>query len=408
MLRTDPRFWFTSRSGWEKTAIVVWTALLLFVSVRVFLAPGSRTVYPIFSASGRLWWTGGELYEPHRPTDVQDGYRYGPTCAILFTPFAIFPDAVGGVLWRLLNAATLLGALAWFARSLLSLPITSKQFAWLALLVIPLSVQSINNGQANIVVVACLVAAMACANEERWNLAAALMALAFVFKLYPLALGLILMLLYPRQLAWRIPAACALGMLLPVFCQDPGYVADQYEKWFTLLRSEDRSDINVKHMYRDLWLLIHNYGIPINRTMYVLMQVFSGAFVAWLCWHRQRSGWPRAALLTSTLALATAWMMLLGPATESSSFAFLAPSLAWSIVQEWDANRRGVRRMLLIATVVAFAVAVILGGINPRWGIHEAGVHAWASIGYFTYLLTETGAAAPVASVVPEPRRLAA
>jgi len=408
LLIADLLSWFDSRTRWEKAALVIWSALLLLVCVRVSVWPASRTVYPIFSASGRFWWTGAELYEPHRPTDVQDGFRYSPTCAILFIPFAFFPDAIGGVLWRLFSAAAFLGGLAWFARCLLP-SISAKQFAGLLLLVIPLSMQSINNGQANIIVIACMLAAVAAVNEERWNLVSVFIALAFVCKLYPLALGMILVVLYPRQLAWRIPAACLASLLLPFLCQHPTYVVDQYEKWIALLRSEDRADIDLKHMYRDAWLVIHLYGLPISRKVYLILQIAGGAAVALISWQRQRAGWPRAPLLTSTLALATAWMMLLGPATESSSFALLAPSLAWSIVAALESKDAGTRRGLLWGTCALFGVAVFLGGLNPDWRIHEAGVHAWASLGYFTYLLSEPHPHhAHASAVVSDRRRLAA
>src|SRR5205807_1635538 len=107
------RSWWDARTGWEKTALGIWVAILLVVSVRAFLSPDKRTVYPIFSGSARLWWTATDLYEPDRPSSVQGGYRYSPTFAILFTPLALVPDSAGGVLWRLLSAAALLGALAW-------------------------------------------------------------------------------------------------------------------------------------------------------------------------------------------------------------------------------------------------------------------------------------------------------
>ena len=385
----NPRIWFNSRSRWEKAAFVIWSVILLLVSAHVFLWPESKTVYPIFSASGQFWWTGTDLYEPYRPTNVQDGYRYSPTCAILFTPFAVFPDAVGGVLWRLFSAAALLGALGWFARTLLPAPLSGKHYALLLLLVVPLSIQSVNNGQANIVVIACMLGAVASVKEQRWHLASLLIAGAFICKLYPLALGMILILLYPRQLWWRIPAACLTSLLLPFLCQDPAYVIDQYEKWIALIRSEDRANIQLEHMYRDLWLLIHLYGIPISRNVYLLLQAGAGAGIALLCWNRQRAGWPANRLLTSTLALTMTWTMLLGPATESSSFALLAPSFAWSIVEALQANNVNARHRLLWGSCALFAIAVILGGIVNDWKIHQLGVHAWASLFYFVYLLTE-------------------
>ena len=392
MLFANLRTWFASRTRWEKVALAIWGVLLLFVSVRTLVAPASKTVYPIFSASGRFWWTSTDLYEPHRPTNVQDGYRYSPTCAILFTPFAIFPDAIGGVLWRLFSAAALLGAFGWFARAVLPSQ-AATHFAMMTLLILSLSIQSVSNGQANLVVIACMLGAVAAVKVERWNLASSLIALAFIFKLYPLALGMVLVLLYPRQL-WRIPLACLASLAAPFFFQHPVYVIDQYEKWIALIGSEDRANIQLDHMYRDAWLLIHLYGIPISRKFYLLLQVAGGAGVAILCWQRQRAGWPTEPLLASTLALTTAWMMLLGPATESSSFALLAPSFAWSVVEGLNAKTRHVRQWLLWASCAMFVIAVFLGGIVHAWRIHQTGVHAWGSLCYFAYLLLERGAPA--------------
>lgn len=409
------RTWFHSRTGWEKAAAVVWCAILLFVCVRVFLHPTRRTVYPLFSASGELWWASGELYEPHRPKEALEGYRYAPICAILFTPFAFMPDSIGGVLWRLVSMGALFAAFAWFARAVLPGSLSGRSLALMFLLAAPLSLQSVNNGQANMLVIAAMLGAVAAVAEERWNLASILIAIAVVFKLYPLALGLTLMVLYPRQLGWRIPLACAAAFLAPFLTQPFDYVVDQYAKWIALLRSEDRSDIGLEHMYRDLWLLIHLYGLPISRTAYLVIQVLGGAIVAVVCWQRQRSGWLMPRLLTATLALTTAWMMLLGPATESSSFALLAPSFAWSIVEAVGriVNPSGpaglpirptrvlaLRHGLLWCSCALFTVALVVGGIAKDLGVHEAGVHAWASLCYFAYLLTEPRAAA-VAEVEP-------
>jgi alpha-1,2-mannosyltransferase len=390
LLFANLRTLLDSRTRWEKAAVVIWCAILLFVCVRVFISPESKTVYPIFSASGRFWWTSTDLYEPHRPTDVQDGYRYSPTFAILVTPFAWLPDVLGGVAWRLVNVGAFLGSLAWLLRTVLRPKQTPNLLAWLLLLTIPLALQSVNNGQANLVVIACMVGTVAAVKEKRWNLASVLMALAFICKLYPIALGMLLILLYPRQLLCRMPLAAMASLGLPFLCQYPTYVFQQYEHWLVLLRAEDRSAIALEHMYRDLWLLIHLYGLPISRNVYMLVQVAAGAAIAVLCWHRQRAGWSEQTLLTSTLALVTAWMMLLGPATESSSFVLLAPSFAWSVVEALQASDGCSRRGLLWASCVLFAVAVLLGGFSTTVKIHALGVHSWASLLYFVYLLTES------------------
>ena len=394
------RNWLESRTRWEKTALAVGGIILLFVSVRVFLFPHAKTVYPIFDSSARLWFAGLDLYEPGRPTTVQNGYRYSPTFAILMAPFALLPESVGGVVWRLLSVGALVGSFFWLARGVLPAKLSSDQFAWLVLFSLPLSLQSVNNGQANILVIACMVGAVAAVKDGRWNLVSLLITLAFVCKVYPIALGMLLIVLYPRQLLGRIALGVAASCILPFLCQSPAYVLDQYQQWFALLQHDDRSWIALDQTYRDLWLLIRLYVPNLTpatgqtiRHVYMAGQVLTGAGIAVLCWHRQRTGWEKRPLLTSTLALACAWMMLLGPATESSSFILLAPSLAWSLLESMtqiDWRRRG----LLWSSGALFAVAVFLGGFSSAVKIHALGVHSWASLFYFLYLLAEPRPAA--------------
>ena len=93
-----------------------------------------------------------------------------------------------------------------------------------------------------------------------------------------------------------------------------------------------------------------------------------------------RAGWPVRALLASVLALATTWMMLLGPATESSSFILLAPSLAPSVVQALDTPTFEWRRCLLWGSCAGFLAAVFLGGFRGTLFLHALGVHPWASV----------------------------
>lgn len=383
------RVWWMGRTRWEQTALVVWIAILLFVSVRVFLSPETKTVYPIFSSSSRLWWDADELYDPHRPPSLPDGYRYGPTIAMLFTPFAVFPDAVGGVLWRLFGVATFAGSLAWLGRRVLPGPLPADYFARLLLLCTPLALQSLNNGQTNLVVIATMLGAVAAVQERRWNLASGLLALAFVCKIFPLALGFLLILLYPRQLGWRLLLFCGASLLLPFLTHSPDYVIDQYEKWFVALKSEDRSATLLRHMYRDLWLLIHIYGVPISRSVYQMIQISGGILIAGVIWYRRRAGWSEQALLTGTLALAVTWMMLLGPSPESSSFILLAPSLAWSIVAAFQTKPWNPRNGLLAGSVALYVPAVLLGSFSLTVIIHTYGVHSWATLLYFAYLLTE-------------------
>ena len=383
---------------WECTAMAVWAVVLLVISCRTLAAPHQRTLYPIWSSTSRLWWSGGELYKPYRPTTVPEGFRYSPTFAVLTTPFALFPDGVGGVLWRFLGIGGCAAAAVWWIRAVIPAQLSRDQIAILFLLLVPLSIQSVSNGQANLWVIALMLGAAAAVQTQRWNWASLFLALAVVCKLYPLAFGLLLVVLHPRQLGWRLPVAILALLALPFVTQRPEYVLDQYEKWLLCVKVDDRSNIAWDQTYRDLWLLVRTTGAPVTRATYEFFQVLSGAALAGLCWYRQRSGWPARECLNGTFALAAAWMLLLGPATESCTFILLAPSLAWSVIEMSLQDRWRWRHSLLLGSCLLFGVAVFFGAFPKAAQLHALGMHPLATLLYTLYLLTELR---PVVSICP-------
>src|SRR5438128_4019799 len=86
-----------------RLAISVWATLLLVICVRSLLRPQTNSVYPIFATAARNFLAGADLYG-----GAGGVYRYSPLVAALFVPLSDFSDALGGVLWRLLNAAVYL------------------------------------------------------------------------------------------------------------------------------------------------------------------------------------------------------------------------------------------------------------------------------------------------------------
>jgi len=68
---------------------------------------------------------------------------------------------------------------------------------------------------------------------------------------YPLAVGLLLVLVYPRQLGWRLAVAVIAGLVVPFALQHPEYVARQYHDWIECVRVDDRSQWPLPDAYRD-------------------------------------------------------------------------------------------------------------------------------------------------------------
>ena len=69
-----------------------------------------------------------------------DLFRYSPTFALLFAPFALLPYALGAILWNVLNAA----GLFWAVESLPALDERRKMLAlWFIFLAMLTSIENV-------------------------------------------------------------------------------------------------------------------------------------------------------------------------------------------------------------------------------------------------------------------------
>jgi hypothetical protein len=375
--------WWRQRCAWEQLAIILWAVVLAAVCGRGLLSPRLHTVYPIYAAAARHWLDGDDLYQL---LDGYDCYRYSPLVAVAFVPFGPLPGALGGVLWRLLNAGVYLAALAWWARVALPQPASRRQRAVLCLLVLPLSIGSLNNAQSNALVIGLLLAAMAGTATRRWTLAALCVGLACFFKLYPVAVGLLLAAVYPRRFAPRLAAVLVVGLLLPFTLQRPAYVAGQYAAWAEHLVAYDHHSDQAAVWYSDVLLLLRVWLVPISRQEYLFLQVAAGAALAVLCLAARRAGWPPRRLLPLLLGLGCCWMTAFGPATESCTYILLAPPLAAALLQAWQQRQPAWAKALLVTAQVLLVLAQAISWFPPLKLLREAGASPFAALLLLTCL----------------------
>src|SRR5262249_27424042 len=140
-------------------AAVVWLILTSVVCVRAFVWPYRHSTLLIYVTAAKNWMGHCDLYAEQ--PGLKDLYRYSPTVAVLMVPIPLLPDNLAGLLWRLLNLAGFFGGITWWCRSVLPRAgtITSRQWAMFSLLLLPLAVESINNGQLNPLMVGLILAA---------------------------------------------------------------------------------------------------------------------------------------------------------------------------------------------------------------------------------------------------------
>jgi hypothetical protein len=335
----------------RRCAIAVWAIILLVLAVRPVVAARSNSVYPIFSAAGRHWIDGESVYPP--PTPDLDVFRYSPAVAAFFAPWSMLDDRIAGIAWRLLNAAVFLSGLAVWCR--FHRPQLSAAAA--ALLVVPLAVGGLNNGQCNALMAGMLLLAHTLLTRGRWTVAAVLVTIPVLLKGYPLALGLLFFLVEPKRFAPRLVLCLLIAAALPYFFQRPEFVTEQYAAYFDRLRTDDRSALALDASYRDLHMLVRLANVAMDLRGYRLLEVGLGLAAGMIVVAGLLRGWKRETALAACFAVGSCWMTLAGPATESSTYVLIAPVLAAAVL---TANSRPPwQRHVVTMSSVLFAAAAV-------------------------------------------------
>ncbi len=186
--------------------------------------------FAIFRSSFWHLLRGQDLYAWY-PAEHWDLFKYSPTCAMLFAPFAVLPYSAGLLAWNVINALVLSAAV------MLLLPGRAGVAALLVVLLEALG--ALQNTQSNALVAGLMI--LAVVSLGRGQLAGGVLALVCgaSIKVFPIATGLF-GLLTPNR--WRHLAWCAgLGLLfflLPLLVTTPSMLAQQYHGWFAVQQQD--------------------------------------------------------------------------------------------------------------------------------------------------------------------------
>jgi hypothetical protein len=185
-----------------------------------------RGNFEIFRAASRHLVGGKDLYA-HYPDQLQDQFKYSPTFALLFAPFAWLPWPVALFLWNALNALVLFVAVE---------RVLPQRQAMLALgLLLPEVLRSMQNAQSNALVAGLVILTYAALERGRTWRAALAVAVGACVKIFPLAA---LTFAIPRRRALRAgveTAAAGVGLLLlPLMITPPTTLVAQYRSWHAI------------------------------------------------------------------------------------------------------------------------------------------------------------------------------
>jgi cell division protein FtsW (lipid II flippase) len=179
--------------------------------------------FEIFRAASRHLLSGEDLYAEY-PAELQDRYKYSPTFAVLFAPFAWLPSPLALFLWNALNALVLFMAIE---RAL-----SARQALVANAFLLPEVLRAMQNAQSNALVAGLIILAFVYLERSRVWRAAAAVVLGACVKIFPLAA---LSFAIPRRLVVRtgIAAVCwTVGLaVLPLLLTSPDSLIAQYRSW---------------------------------------------------------------------------------------------------------------------------------------------------------------------------------
>jgi hypothetical protein len=219
------------RDSWTthgtQIVIAIWALLVVVATVQRGVLSQDHTTFPIFRQSYFHLISGSDLYlfYPHEQgTGPADLFKYSPTWALLYGPFAVLPFAWSLLLWNGLNAAVLFIAV----RAILPRP-----SATLALLLIsPWLLHAVQSSSSNGLVAGLILLAFHAIERGRHWGAAFTIASGALIKIFPVA-AVSFALFRPGK--WRFAAALVVALLvliaLPLTVVSTDSLLFQYANW---------------------------------------------------------------------------------------------------------------------------------------------------------------------------------
>ena len=312
---------------------LAWTILatvFLGMSIYLLLHPTRIGVVPNYRFAATHWLDSSSMY----PGGTH-GFLYAPPFAVLFIPLNLLrPEILGEILWRALG----FGMFGWGLWRLSGISIgrnarmgtSNPIFLWIVLLAVPAALASLNNGQTNLPLSACLVLAGLALRDQKWNIAATLLTLSLVLKPIALAPWLLAFAVIPamrKPLLVGIPVLGLVGFLHP----NPSYAWGQWVEFFVKLgHSYTPENLRVS----DIFGAIDRAGVQIPPLLETSVRggACLGALVwVWHSFRRQGLAGASWALWVATALVFTVF----NPRAETNSYVLISPLLTFAAVSYW-------------------------------------------------------------------------
>jgi hypothetical protein len=209
----------------ELVVALLWVAAVIVATIQQGVQHHNNN-FLIFRAAALHLLREQDLYAAY-PAEHFDFYKYSPTFALLFLPFALPPFGVAMLLWNALNAGALYIALG------MVLP---RRAAVIARAIVFLDMLgSLQNVQSNALVAALIIFAFAAFERRHTILGSLATAIGTGIKIFPLAAASFAI-FHPRKarVAVALATSMAVLVLLPLLVTPSAVLMAQYGSWHAI------------------------------------------------------------------------------------------------------------------------------------------------------------------------------
>ncbi len=324
---------------------VLWVAAVVAATVQQGITHQNNNFLIFRSASAHLLH-GQDLYAAY-PAEHFDFYKYSPTFALLFLPFAVPPFALAMLLWNAVNAGALYAALG---------AVLPRRAATAARAIVFLDMLgSLQNVQSNALVAALLVLAFAAYERRHTVLGSIATAIGTNIKVFPLA-GASFAIFHPRKLRVAVALAASLAgfALLPLLVTPPSTLLAQYASWRAIETADalERGFSVMEHVQLLFGLDLPNWPFQLLGVAALLAPVLA-----------RRARWGEWEFRRLYLCSVLAFCVLFNHQAESPTFVIGAAGAAiWFASLEGRTRREwGLFAFFVVGTVLASSDAM------PDW-----------------------------------------
>ncbi|MCC7194627.1 MAG: DUF2029 domain-containing protein [Gemmatimonadaceae bacterium] len=314
---------------------------------RGVLTQGHAT-YPIFRQSFVHLSEGRDLYARYpaeQGTEDRDRFKYNPTAALFFAPFAYTPFLLGLLAWTTLNALSLYAAVDRL------LPGRAGTVA--LLIVLPALVGAVQSTSSNALIAALMVASFLAIEDGRAARAGAAIAAGTLMKLFPAA---IMPFALTRSRRWRAVAIVSLVAIAflagPLLVTTPRLLLEQYRSWIAILSADGR-DLTFA---RSIMVVIRQWtGIAIPNWP---LQALATAIVV-APGVLRRAAWADAAYRRRYLASLLIYVVIFNHQSENASYIIAAVGLAVWFTASPATPARAILMLACVAGLEAVPYALV-------------------------------------------------